>query len=196
MVIFFLKTPSFSVNGFTNVLIFPGLCILLAIVDAGIGINLQKELVGPLIEIKMFLVVFISAIAGSLSGLSYSCFSREGKFIKELKVLPITSSQIVISKFLHIMQLSSIGIISGALIGYILFNLNFLEFINVLTFSIIISIFFNLLQMLIDAFKPTFDWDNPQKAMKQNANGLFSILVIFGILILLGFFILLYFYLF
>ncbi len=50
--------------------------------------------------------------------------------------------------------------------------------------------------MLIDAFKPTFDWDNPQKAMKQNANGLFSILVIFGILILLGFFILLYFYLF
>ena len=185
--LYFLKTPSFSVNGFTNVLIFPGLCILLAIIDAGIGINLQKELVGPLIKIKMFLVVFISAIAGSLSGLSYSCFSREGKFIKELKVLPITSSQIVLSKFLHIMQLSSIGIISGALIGYILFNLNFLEFINVLTFSIIISIFFNLLQMLIDAFKPTFDWDNPQKAMKQNANGLFSILVIFGILILLGF---------
>jgi ABC-2 type transport system permease protein len=185
--LYFLKTPSFSVNGFTNVLIFPGLCILLAIVDAGIGINLQRELVSPLLEIKMFLVVFISAIAGSLSGLSYSCFSREGKFIKELKVLPISSSQILRSKFFHIMQLSSIGIISGALIGYILFNLNFLEFINALIFSIIISIFFNLLQMLIDAFKPSFDWDNPQKAMKQNANGLFSILVIFGILILLGF---------
>lgn len=185
--LYFLKTPSFSVNGFTNVLIFPGLCVLLAIIDAGIGINLQREIKGPLLGMKMYWVVIISSLAGSLSGLSYSCFSREGKFIKELKILPITSSQILRTKFIHIMQLSSIGIVSGALIGYLLFKLNFPEFVNVLIFSVIISIFFNLLQMLIDAFKPFFDWDNPQKAMKQNANGLFSILVIFGILILLGF---------
>lgn len=34
--------------------------------------------------------------------------------------------------------------------------------------------------MIIDIKRPMLDWDNPQKAMKQNLNGLFSVGLLFG----------------
>ncbi|RKX39401.1 MAG: hypothetical protein DRP20_00945 [Thermotogae bacterium] len=42
------------------------------------------------------------------------------------------------------------------------------------------TFFLNLVQVVVDAVRPSLDWDNPQKAMKQNLNGLFSILIVFG----------------
>jgi len=54
-------------------------------------------------------------------------------------------------------------------------------------FSIMVNIFLNLTQMLIDVSNPYLDWDNPQKAMKENVNGLFATLIIFGFLGVFGF---------
>jgi ABC-2 type transport system permease protein len=41
--------------------------------------------------------------------------------------------------------------------------------------------------MIIDASKPYLNWDNPQKAMKQNINGLLAVLLVFGVVAIMGF---------
>jgi len=41
--------------------------------------------------------------------------------------------------------------------------------------------------MIIDLARPLLDWTNPQKAIKQNLNVLFSFLADIGILVALGF---------
>jgi ABC-2 type transport system permease protein len=41
--------------------------------------------------------------------------------------------------------------------------------------------------MIVDTINPNLKWDNPQKAMKGNLNGLFAMLIVFGYCALLSF---------
>lgn len=182
---YFLKTPAFSVNGFANVLVFPIMLIIFAIIFSKIGVT--EEIFEQILGYNIFIVALISVFSSSLNGLSYSCFSREGHLLKELKMLPIEIEQILKAKITHIYQISSIGFLSGLIIGTIFFKLNFLEFLGTVLFSVMVNIFLNLIQMLVDASNPYLDWDNPQKAMKENINGLFATLIIFGFLGVFGF---------
>lgn len=184
---YFLKTPSFSFNGFSNVLVFPILFIVFSIIFKNVDLGLTQEGLETLFHYKIFIVALIASLSSSLNGLSYSCFSREGKFIKELKVLPVKTKQILKAKIIHIFQLGFIGHITGLIVGSIFFRLNLYEFFGALILSTTLSVFLNIIQMVIDALRPYLDWDNPQKAMKQNINGLFSVLIIFGTFGLLSF---------
>jgi ABC-2 type transport system permease protein len=182
---YFLKTPAFSVNGFANVLVFPIMLIIFAIIFSKIGVT--EEIFEQILGYNIFIVALISVFSSSLNGLSYSCFSREGHLLKELKMLPIEIEQILKAKIIHIYQISSIGFLSGLIIGTIFFKLNFFEFLGTILFSVMVNIFLNLIQMLVDVSNPYLDWDNPQKAMKENVNGLFATLIIFGFLGVFGF---------
>ncbi len=182
---YFLKTPAFSVNVFANVLIFTIMIIVLTLIFNKIG--LPEEIFDQILDYNIFIVALISVLSSSLNGLSYSCFSREGHLLKELKMLPIEIEEILKAKIIHIYQISSIGFLSGLIIGTIFFKLNFFEFLGTVLFSVMVNIFLNLIQMLVDTSNPYLDWDNPQKAMKENINGLFAILIIFGFIAGLGF---------
>jgi ABC-2 type transport system permease protein len=85
------------------------------------------------------------------------------------------------------MQISSLGLISGLIIGTFLFKLNLYEFCGAVILAIIFNLFLNIIQMIIDASKPYLNWDNPQKAMKQNINGLLAVLLVFGVVAIMGF---------
>lgn len=185
--LYFLKTPSFSVNGFSNVLAFPIILIVFGIIINNVELGLSNEIISTILQYKLFIVGFIATLASSINGLSYSCFSREGNLIKELKILPVNVNQILRAKIKHIMQLSSLGFVSGLIIGTLLFKLNFYEFCGAMILAIIFNLFLNIIQMIIDASKPYLNWDNPQKAMKQNINGLLAILLVFGVVGIVGF---------
>ena len=90
---YFLKTPAFSVNGFANVLVFPIMIIIFAIIFSKIGV--PEEIFEQILSYNIFIVGMISVLSSSLNGLSYSCFSREGHLLKELKMLPIEIEQIL-----------------------------------------------------------------------------------------------------
>jgi ABC-2 type transport system permease protein len=76
--------------------------------------------------------------------------------------------------------MSEIGPLAAVIAFYILFSLSFSEMLAIFLVSSICISFLNLLQMIIDIKRPTLDWDNPQRAMKQNLNGMFSLAIIFG----------------
>ncbi len=81
--------------------------IIFAIIFSKIGV--PEEIFEQILSYNIFIVGMISVLSSSLNGLSYSCFSREGHLLKELKMLPIEIEQILKAKIIHIYQISSIG---------------------------------------------------------------------------------------
>jgi ABC-2 type transport system permease protein len=85
------------------------------------------------------------------------------------------------------MLLSLIGVITmNAVIAFI-GKFNIIQIIVQFLASVLTITFINLAQMVIDTKKPVLEWDNPQKAMKQNINGLLGILIVFGYVAGFGF---------
>ncbi|MGC9323053.1 MAG: putative ABC transporter permease subunit, partial [Kosmotogaceae bacterium] len=177
---YFLKVPAFAFNGFGNVLVFPILLVIAAV--AG-----QTDQLGQMLDQfqdykPLFVPVgaLVAAVAGGINGLASSIFSREGKLIHELKAFPVKTSEIVKVKFVHVQTMSFIGPISGAIALSIILGLSFVEAIVVFVVGAITLTFLNILQMIIDSVKPILEWENPQRAMKQNVNVALSIPVVFG----------------
>lgn len=184
---YFLRVPAFAFNGFVNVLIFP---ILLIVMTASRGVTQLTPLIDMLQNFKSYLVpagVLVGTLAGSINMLSVTIFSREGKMIRELKALPVQAKTIFLSKLIHVSLMSALGPISAGIALGILFSPTAFEIAMIIVISLVCTTFLNLLQMLIDCLRPVLNWDNPQKAMKGNINGLFSVIIVFGFAGLFGF---------
>jgi ABC-2 type transport system permease protein len=187
---YFLRIPAFSINGFMNVIIFPIIIVISSSFTALANDPELKFLLDIINNFKEYLVpigILASVLGGGINGLSYSLFSREGSNIKELKILPISAKEILNVKFKQIMLLSLIGVITmNAVIAFI-GKFNIIQIIVQFLASVLTITFINLAQMVIDTKKPVLEWDNPQKAMKQNINGLLGILIVFGYVAGFGF---------
>lgn len=177
---YFLKVPSFAFNGFGNVIIFPVLLVIWAFAgqtaQLGQFIETLNEYRGSLLPAG----VLVATLAGGINGLSASIFSREGALINELKALPVEVSTVIKAKFLHVQTLSLIGPLAAAAALGVIFKFTLVEGISIFLVGGLAVSFLNLIQMIIDTVRPSLYWDNPQKAMKQNVNMLFSILIVFG----------------
>jgi len=177
---YFLRVPSFSFNGLASVIIFPVILMMFA------GFKNSPEFSQILSFVnsrRNFIVPFgilIATLTASMSTLASSAFSREGKLIKELKILPISIKDIVRIKLIQISTVSILGIIFSIVALIFLIEIRFVEIILIFLVSMVCATFLNIIQMIIDASRPILDWDNPQKAMKQNLNVAMSIPIVFG----------------
>lgn len=186
---YFLREPSFAFNGLGAVVIFPILILVMAAAGSR-GSNEIRALTEMIHEFSQFTVpigILLGTLPGAMNSLSSSLFSREGKMLKELRVLPFTPIQILKVKLAQILSLSMIGPIMTGVAMYILFRINFGEILAIVFGSAVCMTFLNLVQVVIDAIRPVLDWDNPHKAMKANLNVAFSIPIIFGFCFGLGF---------
>jgi ABC-2 type transport system permease protein len=185
---YFLRVPAFSFNGLANVVIFP---ILLIVFAAGaynvpeiqalmIFIDQYKELVVPVGSL-------LAALAGSMSLLPASAFSREGKLLRELKTLPVSPTDVIKVKFVHSNLISGVGVFCSAIAVGFITKIGWLEVLWIIVTGYLLTIFLNNLQMIVDTAKPMLEWDNPIKAMKQNINGLLAIAIVFGFVFGLGY---------
>lgn len=185
---YFLRVPSFSFNGLASVFIFPILIIIF-----GFSLNSSPDFA----QIKTFIdkysyfyvpvAIIISVLSSSLNSVASSVISREGKLVSELKSLPVSYRDIFISKFIHVSEITFMGIFFSTLVLGFLLKLNIFEIIMIIIIGFINSSFLNALQMLVDVSRPKLTWDNPQKAMKQNLNVAISIPIVFGYSFILGF---------
>ncbi len=185
---YFLRVPAFSFNGLANVVIFP---ILLVVFAAGAYnipefqalmtfIDQYKELVVPVGSL-------LAALAGSMSLLPASAFSREGRLLIELKTLPVNPTTVIKVKFVHSNLISGVGVVCSALAVGFISKIGWLEILLIAVTGYLLTIFLNNLQMIVDTAKPMLEWDNPIKAMKQNINGLLAIAIVFGFVFGLGY---------
>ena len=188
---YFLRVPAFSVNGFMNVLIFPALVVLFAtfgqnMIPGGNVGEIQQQL-QPVLEFILPIGILAATLAGSMNLLSATAFSREGKMLRELKVLPVEVSDILKVKFTQVTWLTLLGPLAMGIAISIPFSPGLWVSVAIILGGLLCSTFLNLVQMWLDSLRPSLDWDNPQRAMKQNVNGLFAVLIVFGFVGLFGF---------
>jgi len=187
---YFLKVPAFSVNGFANILILPLLISIFALTSKfapSEDIKMLFDFFEIFYDYAIPIGVLIALGTAGLNGLAFSPFSREGKLLTELKMLPVSEKNVLVIKLIQINTFSFISIIFSTIFTYVIFQLNFFETVFMFIVSIISVFAVNILQMFVDALNPSLKWENPQKAMKQNFNALFSILIAFAYVFLLGF---------
>jgi ABC-2 type transport system permease protein len=128
---------------------------------------------GIVLAIFFALSLFVSAT----NSIASTTFSREGQNIFVNKYLPIDYRKQLLAKLLSAVIMGFAGILSSLIIATFLFNLP-----GYLLFSLIIvgflgTVFSSLLGMLIDLNFPKLDWDNEQKAVKQNFNSIITLLL-------------------
>jgi len=177
---YFLRVPSFSFNGFGNVVIFPVLIVIFYFAKNNSEFQVLFEKLMALNRYNLPIGALLGTLVGGMNMLSSTAFSREGKLLGELESLPISSTALFKVKLIHVSMISFIGPLSASLAFFLLFKATFIECILMLLISILLVLFLNLVQILLDASFPTLNWENPQKAMKQNINGLYTILIVFG----------------
>ena len=184
---YFLRVPSFAFNGFGNVIIFPVLIVIFFFAKNNPEFQQLFEFLDNSNEFFVPIGILLGSLVGSMNMLASTIFSREGKMLAELKILPIDHHSVFKAKLLHVMTMSTIGPLSVSIILFILFNINLWQAVLVFLIAEILVLFLNLLQIALDSAFPFLNWDNPQKAMKQNINGLYSILIVFGFSGLMGY---------
>lgn len=176
---YFLRVPSFSFNGFINVVIFPILLLIFASVDG----EQMEEIKRFIPLIKPYAVpigVLVAVLAGGINSLSPTLLSREGRMFVELKALPVSPTTLFTVKFTHIMTITIIAPVFVSIALHMFLELSLIQSLSIFFISTMNLLFLNLVQTMIDSKKPVLDWDNPSKAMKQNINVALTIPIIFG----------------
>ncbi len=164
------KTPIYLMNAVGGVIILP---LIFAMSNISGGDQSMDQLI-KLLGINQGIIAlvgigFIVAL-GMLNSIGSTTFSREGKCFWIQRTLPIKVEDQIIGRVLSSLAVQVLGVIA------LLVSLTFIVKLEITTMMLITllgllgSIPMTQLGMIIDILRPLLDWDNPQKAMKQNLN--------------------------
>ncbi len=183
--ILIIKTPLYLLNMLGGMIIIPILYIFI--------LSSEKELMNNTLTIysenKVLFLIYASLAVGflNINSSAVTSFSREGKSMWIHRTLPIDEKTQIIGRLLAALALVLLAniIVNGVLVYMI--GIKLLDIIFVLIMSSIISLPIILYAMLIDISNPVLDWDNPQRAVKQNVNVVISMISITFYLLILVF---------
>lgn len=137
-------------------------------------INNQNPQAAPIMLAAVFgLAVFVTGT----SGLAESALSREGRHFYMMKILPMSYTRQIAAKLGAAMLLNLSGLlVSLAMVGFYLKLPGYFVALSFLTFpgALLVS---NLSGIVFELYWPKLNWDNEQRAVKQNMNALYGILV-------------------
>lgn len=128
---------------------------------------------GLMIAGSFILFVFISA----MNGVTATSISREGKQFNIMQYIPMEYRMQMNAKLLSGLIISLVGMV--VTLGFIVIYFEVSLFITLLMLLSAINavIFTRLTGMFIDAANPKLNWDNEQKAVKQNMNLVYNMLI-------------------
>lgn len=184
-----VRTPIFFLNNILMNFILPFLFLIPFIVGSGSagegsisGLRqmISDELSGGnqtvVIIILLILFGFIVFTSGT-NGITESAISREGNCAYVMKIIPMSYTKQITAKILTGLIVSTLGAILFLTIVIISLALPlWMVFLSVLIIPGAI-LFPNITGMIFDLYNPKIKWDNEQRAVKQNLNIVFGILV-------------------
>lgn len=122
-----------------------------------------------------------SAAAGIFFGaancITSTAISREGSDIFIMKYIPLSYTKQLLAKVLSGILVSFMGLLLILILSIVLFKLSPLMILLMVLVMIPSVIFTNIIGIILDLFFPKLNWDNEQKAVKQNFNTVISIFV-------------------
>lgn len=142
-----------------------------------------------------------NSTAGIVLGLGFAVFlflsgsnpaaptsvSREGTNLYVIKYLPVPYAKVLLAKALSGSLLSMISIVLVLLVAIFLVHLPVTLAFLLLILGIPAVLFGSISGTLIDVLSPKLNWDNEQKAVKQNMNSILSMILNLIVAVLVGF---------
>lgn len=171
-----IKTPMYLINMLGGIIIVPVLYVFV--------LSSEGELMANTLAMyseNKFLFLTYAALAVAFLNINSSAvtsFSREGRSMWMHRTLPIDENTQIVGRLLAALVLVLLAnfIVNGVLIYMI--GIKLVEIIFIVLMSLAVSLPIILYAMLIDISNPVLDWDNPQRAVKQNVNVVISMISI------------------
>lgn len=181
----FLRTPVYAMNGLAGMIMVPFIILMPFIARAEEMKALLTQIRQPQLAMQVTLgSAGLVLFASSINIVACTSISREGKTFWISKMIPVPARQQVTAKLLHSMAISGIGIVVTTAVIGIALKLSIIRMFTIFILCLLGNVLLNALNLLIDLLHPRLEWDNPQEAVKQNLNGLFSILFTLAVLAL------------
>jgi len=193
-----LRTPVYFFNNVSVVIIAP-LCIGISFAFIEIPPEdlqgMQEFFRGMPILINFLLIAFFIFFGGT-SATTASTFSREGKASWLTRMIPVTAQDQILGRTGVAMLIQSLGIVFTIIAIQYIFPLTLSTLLLTVILGILGSLPILLFGLFMDMSRPLLNWDNPQKAIKNNMNVVITLFVgmaytglLIGISGLLGYFV-------
>lgn len=183
------REPVFFLNGPFVVILLPVILIVCLFMQGTKTFVEIRQFAAPLAaQYKVAIAAGISAFIGSSTSIAPTCISREGKTFGFIKSLPIKPEDYIMAKFYHSFIFAVFADVIGCLGAAYLMNMGVFAILLAFVISILIEVPFIFIGIMLELAWPKLDWDEPQKAVKQNVNAVICVLVqMFGIPAVIGF---------
>lgn len=133
----------------------------------------QGETAGLVLAAACSLFLFVS---GS-NHTSATSISREGTGIVVNKFLPIPYGTIIFAKVLSGWIMTLVSVLLLIITAVVIMQLSTTLAVMLAAMGLLVTLFSNLVGMMFDLNFPKLHWDNEQKAVKQNLNGLYLTII-------------------
>lgn len=174
-----LRTPIYFFNNVSVVIIAP-LCLLISFAFIDIPPEdlqgIQDFFRGMPLLINFLLIGFFIFFGGT-SATTATTFSREGKASWLTRMIPVSSRDQIIGRTGVAMLVQSLGIVFTILAIQFFFPLTLSTLIVTITLGMLGSLPILLFGLFLDMNRPLLNWDNPQKAVKNNMNVIITLFV-------------------
>lgn len=170
------RVPVFFINNVLVIILVP---VIFLVMYYAIGSNQFRE-VELLVKnsgsayLAGLIVTGVTIFSTAMNMTPPTSISREGAQFFISKYIPVSSREQVLGKAFHSLALITAGnILMVASMGYIL-KLSLVDIIVGFVTAMLSAVPIIEIGLMIDLFRPLLVWDNPQKAVKQNLNGVIS----------------------
>ena len=173
-IIMLFKTPVYLLNTVGGVVMLPIILVIGSMTGGEESLSQIIDMLGVNTSlITLGGIAFVVSL-GILNSIGATTFSREGKCFWIQRTLPIKVEDQIIGRILSSLVVQTLGIATLLIsLGFII-KLDVLSIILIIILGLLGSIPMTQIGMVIDILRPLLDWDNPQKAMKQNLNVLIA----------------------
>lgn len=119
----------------------------------------------------------------SMTSITSSCVSLEGKTINITKSLPVSEKEILKSKIIYPFIIELPFILISELLFFIRFKINILDIILIFSMSLIIITLTSLIGLIINLKYPKMNAKNDTEVVKQSVSSMVSVFIGMGIFI-------------
>lgn len=169
-IIMIFKTPVYLLNAVGGVIMIPIILVMSSVASGDQSLKAALEMMDPNSGLLLLAGAGFIVAIGMINSIGTTTFSREGKSLWIQRTLPIKVSDQIIGRVLSSMLIQTLGTVAFlASIAFVV-KLNVFDMVLMAFLGLLGSIPMTQLGMVIDILRPMLEWDNPQKAMKQNLN--------------------------
>lgn len=176
-----VRTPIYFLNCVIMNFIWPVFIVVIFFAKSG-----NTNQIGQLTEYlddQHFMGIALAAGFGfvlfltSSSGITSTSISREGQNLYIAKYIPVSYKEQIFAKVLSGVFFSSMGMLMMVIVGAVMFKIPAYMLVLLVIVGLIAIILSSFSGMVLDLFNPKLNWENEQKAVKQNINLIVNMLI-------------------